>query len=279
MRNDFIAFILTHGRAGRVDTIKALRRSNYTGKICLVVDDEDEQYKDYISEYEDECIIYRFHKAGVVCDTGDNRQERRVILFARNVCFDIARELGYRYFIELDDDYSRFTWRFTAGLRFKERPIKNIDRVFESLINYLDVDYRIKTIAFCQGGDFIGGGEGKFGKKIFLARKAMNSFICDINKPFKFYGRINEDVNTYVGEGGKGFVFCQHNLICLHQKQTQSNKGGMTGAYIDGGTYIKSFYSIIFNPSCVKIHEMGNTNKRIHHKVEWRYAVPLIVRR
>lgn len=41
MRDDFCAFILTHGRPDKVLTYRTLRRAGYTGKIFIVVDDED----------------------------------------------------------------------------------------------------------------------------------------------------------------------------------------------------------------------------------------------
>jgi hypothetical protein len=109
-------------------------------------------------------------------------------------------------------------------------------------------------------------------------RKAMNSFICDTERCFDFRGRINEDVNTYTLLGSQGALFFTHNLVCLHQAETQKNKGGMTGAYVDGGTYVKSFYSVIGMPSAVKVSVMGNKNMRLHHLVDWRHCVPMIMR-
>ena len=47
MRNDFAVFILTHGRADEMVTIKALKKGHYTGKIYLILDDEDEQVNRY----------------------------------------------------------------------------------------------------------------------------------------------------------------------------------------------------------------------------------------
>ena len=63
----------------------------------------------------------------------------------------------------------------------------------------------------------------------------------------------------------------------LDQKDTQSNAGGMTDVYIDGGTYVKSFYSVIVSPSCVKISQMGVSSKRLHHLISWNNAVPCII--
>ena len=63
----------------------------------------------------------------------------------------------------------------------------------------------------------------------------------------------------------------------ITQKTTQSNAGGMTETYLDMGTYLKSFYSVIYSPSCVKISEMGDAHKRIHHAVNWDKCVPQIL--
>lgn len=48
MRNDFAVLILSHGRADRVYTIPTLRKGGYTGKIYIVVDNEDEQQDEYM---------------------------------------------------------------------------------------------------------------------------------------------------------------------------------------------------------------------------------------
>ena len=241
----------------------------------IVIDNEGEQINDYKKNYPNEVFV--FHKAGVECDTFDNRKERRVILFARNVAFEVARALGYRYFIELDDDYTGFSTRFTKDGFVKEKKECDLDTVFSAMVDFLKTT-NAATIAMAQGGDFVGGKDGKNLRAIKMLRKAMNSFVCDSERQFVFGGRINEDVNTYTTLGSRGMLFFTHNVVMLHQKLTQSNKGGMTGTYIDGGTYIKSFYSVITMPSAVKISVMGNKNMRIHHKISWRNCVPMILR-
>lgn len=276
MRKDFVALILSHGRAENIKTYKTLRTSGYTGDIRIVIDDEDDQEDIYCRLYPGEVV--KFCKREVACDTYDNRDERRVILFARNAAFDIAEKLGYEYFIELDDDYTNFATRFDKNGEFREKKISMLDIVFESMVSFLECVPECVTIAMGQGGDYIGGGKGTFGKKITMYRKAMNSFVCSVRRRIKFAGRINEDVNTYTTEGSRGKLFFTHNLICLNQLITQSNKGGMTGAYIDGGTYVKTFYSVISMPSAVKVSVMGMKNYRIHHKISWQNCVPRILR-
>ena len=41
MRDDFCVFILTHGRPDRVITYKTLLNAGYTGRVYIVIDDED----------------------------------------------------------------------------------------------------------------------------------------------------------------------------------------------------------------------------------------------
>ena len=47
-------------------------------------------------------------------DTMDSSDNRGCAVYARNACFDIAEELGIRYFCELDDDYMEFQLRYPS---------------------------------------------------------------------------------------------------------------------------------------------------------------------
>ena len=158
--------------------------------------------------------------------------------------------------------------------QLKAKNLNNLDRIFELMVKFLN-DTNALTVAFAQAGDFIGGVDGCYKKKVL--RKVMNSFFCDVDKPFKFYGRINEDVTTYCLLGQRGKLMLTITDVALVQKQTQTNDGGMTGIYLDNGTYLKTFYSVMFCPSCVKVSTMGSTHKRIHHKISWNNCTPKII--
>ena len=105
----------------------------------------------------------------------------------------------------------------------------------------------------------------------------MNSFLCSVDRPFQFVGRINEDVNAYCYFGNKGHLFMTVAQLRLEQKATQSNAGGLTDIYLGSGTYVKSFYSVLYNPSSVKVRLMGQSNKRLHHSINWDATVPKII--
>ena len=275
MRDDFAALILTHGRANDVKTVKSLKRAGYTGKYYIVIDDEDSQEDEYRRIYGDKVVQFCKERRAKMTDVGDTSKERRCIIFARNEAFAIARDLGLKYFIELDDDYTSFCYRYEKDRKLVSTPIKQLDRVFDAMISFLDAS-GAKSVAMAQGGDLIGGIKSKRWESQIL-RKAMNSFVCRTDRPINFVGRINEDVNTYVSEGMRGELYFTTLKLMLNQVQTQKAKGGMTGNYLDGGTYVKTFYSVIYAPSCVKVAQMGVTNKRCHHHIDWNACCPKII--
>lgn len=275
MRDDFAVFILSHGRADKIKTLHSLEKGNYTGKTYIVVDNEDETVEEYYKLYGKRVIMFDKLEMAKRFDTGDNFAERRTIVYARNACFDIAEKLGLKYFLELDDDYTSFMFRKIKGDKLIGIECRQLDRLFERMIDFLEESNAL-TVAFAQGGDFIGGANSKTFKKKLL-RKAMNTFFCKTENRFDFLGRINEDVNTYTSLGSKGKLLLTVTDACITQVQTQKNGGGMTDVYLDSGTYLKSFYSVMYSPSCVKIGVMGASSLRIHHHVYWNNCTSKIV--
>ncbi len=268
MENNFAVFILTHGRPDNVKTLTTLKKCGYTGPIYFIIDNEDKHANSYIKNFgEKQVIIFDKKALADSIDEGNNFNNRKVIIHARNACFQIAKDLGITYFVQFDDDYYYFGYRYITGAKI----IKNLDRVFEIMLNFYK-SANITSIAFSQGGDHIGGFSG-----IKLKRKAMNSFFCSTERPFQFIGSINEDVNTYTSLGNRGNIFFTFTNLQLDQKDTQSNKGGMTDEYALTGTYIKSFHTVLMHPSSVKIAMMNSNNPRIHHLIKWSTTTPMIL--
>lgn len=263
----FGALVLSHGRPGKVLTARTLRRAGYTGPIKIVVDNEDALATEYARNFGDDVVVFDKKAYADMCDEGNSLDDRRCIMHARNASFDIAKELGWSHFVMLDDDYYYFGRRDRSGAR----RITDMDRVFESLVRFMATT-RSLTIAMSQGGDHVGGFNG-----VRMKRKAMNSFVCSTDRRFWFTGALNEDVNTYVTIGSRGGLFFTFTGLQLDQKDTQSQRGGMTEAYEDHGTWAKSFTSVMYAPSAVKVVRMGTRFPRLHHRVMWASAVPKIV--
>lgn len=275
MRHDsFAALILTHGRPDRVYTYKSLRRAGYTGRIVIVIDNEDARADEYRREFGDQVVMFDKAEIAARFDEGDNFRNRRTTMHVRNATFEIARELGVRHFVQLDDDYTDFRHKTGREGEFIHcRWIRDLDGVFDALIDYFEAIPAL-SIAMAQGGDFIGG---KNSGAMKVRRKVMNSFICSTERPFGFVGRLNEDVNTYVTHGARGALFLTIWQVALQQKATQANAGGMTDAYLAAGTYVKSFYTVMMQPSSVRVSVLATTNPRIHHRIDWRRTVPMIL--
>ena len=276
MLDNFAVFILTHGRPDNVITYKTLQRQGYTGPVYIIVDNEDKTIDQYRKNFGDKVIVFDKLAISKTFDTGDNFNDRRAVIYARNACWGIAEDLGIQYFLQLDDDYTSFVYKFNSSLGYSEKPTEKLNSVFSTFLDYyksIDCD----SIALAQNGDFQGGSGSGMAEYIALHRKCMNTFFCSVDRPFQFVGRINEDVNTYVTRGGRGNVFLSAKNIAIIQKQTQNNAGGMSEMYLDSGTYIKSFYTVMYAPSCVHVGMMGNIHKRLHHRINWKNAVPCIV--
>lgn len=281
MREDFCVFILSHGRPDRIYTLKALKKANYTGKYFIVVDNEDKTYDEYKKRYKEKVLQFDKLAISKTFDTGDTQEDRRTIVYARNACFDLAKKVGCRYFLELDDDYTYFSYRMLVNGNLHDTFCLQFDRLVDAMLKFYS-STPCASVAFAQNGDFIGGANGGSFKSA-IKRKAMNSFFCDVEKPFKFLGRINEDVNTYTTLATRGLLFMTILGVSLNQMDTQKNAGGMSDVYIDSGTYLKTFYSVMMCPSAVKIASIGGAGggvcyRRIHHRISWKNCAPCILR-
>jgi len=277
MKNDFVVFIPTYRRPFKVNTIQTLRGAGYTGEIVLVCSEDDDTLEEYKKLFDNIEVFDKDNYRGTF-DMGDNFKEKGTVLFARNVIFDIAKRLNKKYFLVLDDDYSCFNFRFNDKYVYVTKKIKkNLDGIFDLIVDYYKTIPAL-SIALAQTGEYIGGKKGGLGTEIAIKRKIMNSFFCSVDRPFKYMGRMNDDVNTYVRLGNTGELVFQTNQLCIQQGLTQQTEGGLTEMYIDNGTYVKSFYTVMYAPSCTKINLMGNKNKRLHHVISWNNACAKILR-
>ena len=283
--DNFCIFILTHGRPESVHTYDSLMKAGYTGKVFIVIDDEDKTADGYRARFGDKVLQFCKADYAASTDEGDNFQHRKAIVYARNACWELAKQVGCRWFCQMDDDYTKYQIRwgppkelackYISGGRIKKR----IDGAINAWLEFYRTS-RASSLCMAQGGDYIGGVQES--SKVRLLRKCMNSWFCDVEKPLQFVGHMNEDVSQYVVNGRRGMVFLTAKQIMLTQLETQTTSGGMSDLYLSAGTYVKSFYTVMAAPSCVQIGLMGDTRSeripRIHHKINWHNCSPKIIR-
>lgn len=287
MNDSFVALILTHGRPERVHTLRSLKNSGYTGRWYMVLDDEDKTAGRYRELYGDDHVV-TFSKSKVASwiDEGDNSGNRKAIVYARNACWEIARGLGATHFMQLDDDYTCFKIRGDRNNPETGNPVQArfgiLDQLIEAMIDLLD-STPAHAVSMLQGGDYIGYSlRGQYNFRDSKIRKCMNSWLCRVDRPFKFSGRLNEDCSAYVTGGHRGRLFLSIPYTCVDQPQTQTAAGGMSDAYNESGTYVKSMMTVMQEPSCVQVCAMGdprieNPNWRLHHRVSSSLAYAKIV--
>lgn len=275
--NDFAILILSHGRPDKVKCVSTLDKVGYTGKWYIIIDNEDESADRYYELFGDKVIMFDKSKLDGTFDIMDNFEGRSVPVFARNVLYDIARELKLKYFLELEDDTLGFVHRYVEDDKLKSVNIHSFDSIINAMIDYLTIPI-ISTVAFIQAGDLLGGHDRKLWKSK-VVRKAMQTFFFKVDEPVYFQGRFNDDVNMYLQYGKLGKVILSIRDVVLITEETQKVGGGITEMYQKYGTYVKSFYSVMLRPDCVKIHGMTgfSGNRRLHHRINWDTAVPKII--
>jgi len=278
MRSDFGIFIMSYGRPDKIPSLDCLMKSNYTGQWWIIVGNDDPKLEGYKEKFKTKCIV--FDKEQYIATTDRmGLKVTKVIMFARNACFDIAEMLGLRYFQQFDDDYICFKFAFnsTMGYERKQKRIKSFDQIVDTMIKFFErTPPSCMALAFAQGGDFIGG-EGfqnwGFGK----LRKAMNSWLCSTERRFTFRGCMNEDVNAYTLMQSQGKLCLNIMQLRLDQPVTQTT-GGMAAVYKQYGTHVKSFLSVMLNPSFCRIGVLRNHDQRLHHLINWNRCASKIVR-
>lgn len=278
MTKKFAIFILTHGRSGNCLTYRTLKKTNCAHKIYFLIDNEDEQKEQYIKNFGAEnVIVFDKSKSIETTDTMCNVIAHDVIVYARNECQKISAKLGLDYFLQLDDDYVDFQYRFvdSKSRKLQARKMLKLNELVEAAINYLETA-PVSVLALPQGGDMMGGTNGGYIQKTY-GRKAMNCMFFRVSEPIEYKGLLNEDVVTYTTLGSVGKIFLTAGNAMIVQKETQSLDGGCSLMY-SGGTYSKSFYAVMSMPSAVKIQELKTKkSKRIHHKVYYNNCVPKII--
>lgn len=277
VRKDFAILILSHGRPDNVKCVSTLKKVGYTGNWYIIIDNEDDSADRYYELFGDKVIMFNKQKLDGTFDIMDNFDGRSVPVFARNVLYDIAKQLNLKYFLELEDDTLGFVHRYVEDDKLKVVNIYDFDSIINSMIEYLSIPI-IDTVAFIQAGDLLGGHERKLWQSK-VVRKAMQTFFFKVDNPVYFQGRFNDDVNMYLQYGKLGKVVLSIRDVVLITEETQKVSGGITEMYQKYGTYVKSFYSVMLRPDCVKIHGMTgfSGNRRLHHRIDWETAVPKII--
>lgn len=291
-KDDFCVMILSHGRPHDQATVRTLNDFGYTGDWYILLDNEDSSVGEYIRLFgKNKIKIFdktKLIESGVV-DTIDNFGVHGTVVYARHASYDVAKSMGYKYFMMCEDDHDSLRWRINPSIEYSSMMVSKsvdyhaLDKIIDTMLDYFIATPRIKTLCMAQSGDYIGGKNSRMTTQQYR-RKAMGTFITRVDDPIIFSGTMNDDTNAYTSSASIGELMLTTGFIAVNTKETQKNTGGNTDLYKSLGTYVKSFYSVIGHPSGVRISTLANTGNRVknnifrvHHRVNWKNVAPMIL--
>lgn len=248
--NDFAVFILSHKRAGNVVTLQTLKKARYTGKVFIVVDNEDTMLSEYKRIYDKQVIVFCKEEWKNKTDTMTNEKDFSSPVFARNFISWYATEKGYKHYLMLDDDIKTFNIRYPKEGKLKSKPLKNANVYFDYLIKLLDTNKNIMCVGTGNGGSYIGGISGKYSKGLHIGDFSQVALFKD---RYEFKGAFNEDANISLIEGQKGNVTIVDLNISHSSPKRKSNSGGLKEDYDSSNDYYINMFSVICSPSCCSI--------------------------
>lgn len=288
---DFCVLIISYGRPNDVKSWTTLDKYFSKAPRYIICSDDDKCLQQYKDKYgEDHILVFNKEEEMKNFDVGDNYPGMfNSSCFAHNTYFRFARQLGYKYFLAMDDDSMCYRIRYMnpeettilpngqpkGPVRAAKIPDGRFDDICEAYFRMLDSAPWLYCVAFSQGGDYIGGYNSAVWKNR-VRWKAMNSFFCCTDKEWKMPGRINEDATAYVYNGHRGRMAITLAEVMLDQPSTQQNSGGMTDIYKSFGTWLKTAYTVMMCPSAVKFSILPIA-RRVHHNVNFNLCAPKVL--
>lgn len=269
--NNFAVFILTHGRPKKQLTYNSLRKQGYTGKIYFVVDDLDETVDEYILNYgEENVIIFNKREIAKKTDSFYNYEKLNAVVYARNVCFEIAEKLGLEYFLNCDDDIMNFNYRLIDNNKMQCVKIKQFDNVFNFLIDFMK-NSNTELMSISENGIYFGGINERTLRGINT--NYTHFFLFNTKSKIRFRCFWFEDViaSIDVQRLGKRAICTTYIDELLHDR----TEGGMKDDYDICGSNDNLIVTnvLISNPDCVKLYVRTKKDKLQYSlRIAWKNA-------
>lgn len=277
----FAVFILSHSRASRVETYNTLRSAGYTGKIYIVVDDEDPQlstYKDRFENSDDYTELLVFGKQPMIdiADTVYPEKKRSSALYARNFIENMAEIFRLDTFAMMDDDITSLRFRWIEDGSVKSHTVNStMDKVFEYYSQYI-IDAEIATASFPYSMFYVSGTSG-LDKKITESRHTYQIHIRNTNFPVDWVSVINQDTITQLQTMQVGYIWWSIPYLVFDAEPMNSKSGGLKSVYDSIKDFDMAFLAVISNPSCCKVAYSSGPRSTMQIKEDKHTSYPMIV--
>lgn len=250
---DFAVFIISHGRAETLTTYDVLRKSGYTGKIYVVIDDLDNQRHEYEKRFGFDTILVFAKKKYALehTDCGLCEPLLKFAVFARNAVEDFATQLGLDCFSVWDDDIEKIRHRYISGESLLSKDVIDLDNVFLIYLQFM-LHGNITTLGFAQCVLYMGGIQSFLNWKTTYRRQCLGVMIRNAKKKVKWGLNLYEDVTTPQTNCMDGNVWLTLTEI---QYDTPNiglgiTSGGNSDVYRTLNPYVQTFFPILSRPDC-----------------------------
>lgn len=256
MKNNYAVYIISHKRP-KVETLKALEKAGYTGDYFIVIDDTDPTIEEYKSSYGEHLLVFNKEKIWENTDTIDNFKIMTCCTYPRNFCIKSAKEKGYKYLINFDDDIKSFGMRYVKDNKLLSAKIKDIGRVFEAYIEFME-RAKFTCSGFIMAGRLIGGKKNPLVNSCFYCRPT-NCFILKTSSPY-FKGTYYEDAIYAIQNNKQGKLTYALMPIVINGAPPMKNHdgGGMTAAYEGQNEFTQYFHIKVAEPTSIKLKVCNN---------------------
>ena len=264
MRSDFAIFILTHGRPHNQDTLSALEKAGYTGNVYLVVDDLDETKDEYKSLYLN-VLVFNKMKYVESSETGVSNPHIKFALFARNAIEDFARTMHLNYFAMVDDDLTKFRFRYEEDGKLRSLDVKDMDALLTSYIAFMESG-NIATTSLASQFQFVGGVSSVPKPNSQKLRMCFNFYLRSVKHRVDWLSNICHDRITSIIHNRKGQMWFQIPFVQYDMRELHGiNEGGNSDVYREITDFYRIFFSTLFLPDC---------NYAMHWRNGWVNKVP-----
>lgn len=278
MKNCVDIFIPSYHRPTNIKTAKYFCKIGWEpSKIHVFIDSE----ADDSIEYAEEC-----KRLGVNLHIFDMQEARRRYDYvhrpsksrrsagqARNMFQDYAIDKGIGFYVVIDDDTQSYSVRF-FGTSEKAATFEVLNNTFNATREMMK-KHRIGLFGLPQTGDFIGNVKSRI-----FARKVMNTTFYLM--PYVYRGERgvqDDDTSLFCGVINEGLFTGQFDCgLVLHQTPSAKNKGGLTNLYNECKLYNKAMVVPLQFPSAVRAERQKNNGGRLHHRINYRYLAPKILK-
>lgn len=272
---NYAVFILSHKRSDRVETYSTLRNSGYTGKIYIVIDDEDMQQEQYKERFNNDVLVFNKEMWINSTDTVTNDKKKSSPVYARNFIEHIAGELKYDAYIVMDDDIINLRFRYIENYVAKSQALKsNLDEVLDAYMNYL-VSANIATLSFATVMVYAGGVHDDKD----MVRLASHRYTCQIHMrnlafPVDWISLANNDSISANNTAKIGYLWWALPFIVYDSPKMNTLPGGMKSVYDSVSEFKRAFMSTVVSPSVCRV---GCSKDRLAIKRDLKAAYPVII--